>query len=83
MATKISDIDGDTLRIKLGKVEYGTAVVDGDVVTYTPPKKWTGTLKIRYTINDGKGGKARSWIVIKVSKKGGSGGVKYCFMAGC
>ena len=83
MATKISDIDGDTLRIKLGKVEYGTAVVNGDVVTYTPPKKWTGTVKIRYTVNDGKGGKARSWIVIKVSKKGGSGGVKYRFMAGC
>ena len=39
MATKISDIDGDTLRIKLGKVEYGTAVVNGDVVTYTPHQR--------------------------------------------
>jgi uncharacterized repeat protein (TIGR01451 family) len=83
MATKISDSDGDTLRITLGKVKYGKAVVNGDVITYTPPKKWTGTFKIRYTVNDGKGGRAKSWIVIKVSKSGGSSGGQYCFIAGC
>jgi uncharacterized repeat protein (TIGR01451 family) len=86
LATKISDVDGDSLRITLGKVKHGTAEVSGDVITYTPPKKWTGTVKIRYTVNDGKGGTAKSWIVIKVTKpgsSGGSGGVKYCFIAGC
>ena len=86
LASKISDVDGDTLRITLGKVKYGTAEINGDVVTYTPPAKWTGTFKIRYTVNDGKGGKAKSWIVIKVTKSGnsgGSGGVKYCFKSGC
>ena len=86
LATKISDVDGDTLRVTLGKVKYGTAEINGDVVTYTPPAKWTGTFKIRYTVNDGKGGKAKSWIVINVAKSGssgGSGGVKYCFIAGC
>jgi hypothetical protein len=83
MATKISDSDGDTLRITLGKVKYGKAKVNGDVITYTPPKKWTGTFKIRYTVNDGKGGTAKSWIVIKVSKSGGSSGGRHCFKAGC
>jgi hypothetical protein len=86
LASKISDVDGDSLRITLGKVKYGSAKVNGDVITYTPPKKWTGTFKIRYTINDGKGGTAKSWIVIKVTKSGSSGGssgVKYCFMSGC
>jgi uncharacterized repeat protein (TIGR01451 family) len=86
LAKKISDIDGDTLRIKLGKVKYGKAAVTGDIVTFTPPKKWTGTFKIRYTVTDGKGGTAKSWIAIKITKSGssgGSGGVKYCFMSGC
>jgi hypothetical protein len=86
LASKISDVDGDSLRITLGRVKHGTAEVNGDVITYTPPKKWTGTFKIRYTVNDGKGGTAKSWIVIKVTKSGssgGSGGVKYCFIAGC
>jgi uncharacterized repeat protein (TIGR01451 family) len=86
LAKKISDIDGDALRIKLGKVKYGSATVTGDIVTFTPPKKWTGTFKIRYTVTDGKGGKANSFIVIKVKKSGSSGGfggVKHCFNAGC
>ena len=86
MATKISDVDGDALRITLGNVKYGKAKVKGDVITYTPPKKWSGTFKIRYTVNDGKGGKAKSWNTIKVSKSGKSGGsgtVKYCFKFGC
>ena len=87
LASKISDVDGDTLRITLGKVKHGTATVTGDVVTFTPPKKWTGTFMIRYAVNDGKGGKAKSWIVIKVTKSGGSGsgsnGVKHCFKSGC
>ena len=86
MASKISDSDGDALRITLGKVRHGKAAVNGDVITYTPPKKWTGTFKIRYTVNDGKGGTSKSWIIIKVKKPGnsvGSGGVTYCFKSGC
>jgi uncharacterized repeat protein (TIGR01451 family) len=87
LASKISDVDGDTLRITLGKVKYGKAVVNGDVVTYTPPKKWTGTFKIRYVVSDGKGGKANSFIVIKVTKSGSgsneSDGLNRCFVAGC
>jgi len=86
LAKKISDVDEDSLRITLSKVKYGKATVTGDIVTFTPPKKWTGTFKIRYTVNDGKGGTAKSWIVIKVTKSGssgGTGGVKHCFIAGC
>jgi hypothetical protein len=87
LASKISDVDGDTLRITLGKVKYGKAVVNGDVVTYTPPNKWTGTFKIRYVVSDGKGGKANSFIVVKVTKSGSgsneSDGLNRCFVAGC
>ena len=86
MASKISDIDGDALQVTLGKVKYGKAKISGGIVTYTPPKKWTGTFKTRYTLTDGKGGKDKSWIVIKVSKgatSNGSNGVKYCLKSGC
>jgi hypothetical protein len=92
MAPKISDIDGDALQVTLGKVKYGKAKISGGIVTYTPPKKWTGTLKIRYTVTDGKGGKDKSWIIIKVSKddtsngsngSNGSSGVQYCLKSGC
>jgi hypothetical protein len=86
LAKKISDVDGDSLRITLGKVKHGSATVTGDIVTFTPPKKWTGTFKIRYTVTDGKGGTTNSFIVIKVKKSGSSGGssgVKYCFKSGC
>jgi hypothetical protein len=87
LAKKISDVDGDALRITLGKVKYGSATVTGDIVTFTPPKKWTGTFKIRFTVTDGKGGTTNSFIVIKVKKSGsssgGSNGVTQCFIAGC
>jgi uncharacterized repeat protein (TIGR01451 family) len=89
LASKISDIDGDALQIELGQVEHGNAKVSGGIVTYTPPKQWTGTFKIRYSVTDGKGGTDKSWIIIKVSKSGissgsnGSNGVKYCLKSGC
>jgi hypothetical protein len=89
MAPKITDSDGDSLRMTIGNVKYGKAKVSGGVVTYTPPQQWTGTFKIRYTVTDGKGGTDKSWIVIKVSNSStssgsnGSSGVKYCLKSGC
>ena len=87
LADYISDIDGDTLRITLGKVKHGSATISGDIVTFTPPKKWTGTFKIRYVVYDGKGGKTNSVIVIKVTKSGSgsnnTGGPNRCFVSGC
>jgi hypothetical protein len=87
LADYISDIDGDTLRVVLGKVKHGSATISGDIVTFTPPKKWTGTFKIRYVVYDGKGGKTNSVIVIKVTKSGSGSnkpdGPNRCFVSGC
>jgi hypothetical protein len=83
LAPKISDIDGDSLGIKLGKVKHGSATVAGDIVTYTPPKNWDGKFLITYTVSDGKGGKARSVIAITVKpKSSGNSGIQ-CFKTGC
>jgi uncharacterized repeat protein (TIGR01451 family) len=83
LAPEISDIDGDSLGIKLGKVKHGSATVAGDIVTYTPPKNWDGKFLITYTVSDGKGGKARSVIAITVKpKSSGNPGIN-CFKSGC
>jgi len=83
LATKLSDVDGDSLGIKLGKVKYGSAKVSGDIVTYTPPKNWNGKFAIPYTVSDGKGGRARSLIVVTVKPdSSGNPGIS-CFRAGC
>jgi hypothetical protein len=83
LAPKISDIDGDSLGIKLGKVKQGRASVAGDIVTYTPPKNWDGKFLITYKVSDGKGGTARSVIVVTVKPKtSGNSGI-YCFKSGC
>jgi uncharacterized repeat protein (TIGR01451 family) len=83
LATKLSDIDGDSLGIKLGKVKHGSAKVSGDIVTYTPPKNWNGKFAIPYTVSDGKGGRARSLIVVTVKPdSSGNPGIS-CFRAGC
>ena len=83
LAPKISDVDGDSLGIKLGKVKYGSAKVAGDIVTYTPPKNWDGKFAIPYSVTDGKGGKATSLIVIKVKPKSSGNNGIHCFKSGC
>jgi hypothetical protein len=83
LATKISDVDGDSLGIKLGKVKYGSANVAGDIVTYTPPKNWDGKFAIPYSVSDGKGGKARSLIVVTVIPESSGNPEISCFKAGC
>jgi uncharacterized repeat protein (TIGR01451 family) len=69
LASKISDQDGDSLGVTLGKVKYGSARIVGDVVTFTPPKNWDGKFSIPYTVRDGKGGLAKSLIAVTVQPK--------------
>jgi hypothetical protein len=83
LAPQISDEDGDSLRVKLGKVKYGSAKVAGDIVTFTPPKNWHGKFAITYSVTDGKGGKAASLIVITVKPKPSKNNGFRCFKAGC
>ncbi len=66
LANKISDIDGDALTIELGRLQHGSATVSGDVVTYKPPMNWSGNFTVPYYLSDGKGGSAKSSIVITV-----------------
>ncbi len=83
LAPQISDVDGDSLGIKLGKVKFGSAKVSGDIVTYTPPKDWDGKFAIPYIVSDGKGGKATSLIVVTVKPQSlGNNGI-HCFKSGC
>ena len=83
LASKVSDPDGDSLHIRLGKVKHGKATVQGRVLTYTPPKNWSGKFKIRYYVSDGKGGRDRAWITIRVSQAKNTGRVHYCIKSGC
>jgi hypothetical protein len=83
LATKLSDVDGDSLGIKLGKVKQGSAKVSGDIVTYTPPKNWNGKFAIPYTVTDGKGGRARSLIVVTVIPDSSINPEISCFKSGC
>ena len=83
MATRISDVDGDSIHIKLGKVAHGSAIVKGSLVTYTPPKNWYGYFRLTYVANDGKGGLARSYLLVHVSKKDSGSSGHYCFVTGC
>jgi hypothetical protein len=89
LAPQISDVDGDSLGIKLGKVKHGIAKVSGDIVTYTPPKNWNGKFVIPYSVTDGKGGKARSLILVTVTPESTGNpdsslnpGIS-CFKSGC
>jgi hypothetical protein len=83
LATKISDSDGDALHVRLGRVKHGKATVNGDIITFTPPKKWHGTFKLRYYLTDGKGGTAKAWITIKVVKQGSGYTGNRCLVTGC
>jgi hypothetical protein len=88
LASKISDQDGDSLGVTLGKVKYGSARIVGDVVTFTPPKNWDGKFSIPYTVRDGKGGLAKSLIAVTVQPKPTSKPTvdppaRPCFRTGC
>ena len=83
LTTKVSDPDGDALKIKLGRVKHGKASITGNIFTFTPPKHWSGKFKIRYYVSDGKGGTAKAWITVTVSPKKDSNSVRYCIKSGC
>jgi len=51
-----TDVDGDTLLIKVGSVttpSNGTAVINGTNIDYTPAPNFEGTDSFKYTLNDG------------------------------
>jgi hypothetical protein len=53
-----SDVDGDTLTIDGASTSVGTVVFDAQGLTLTVPDLYVGPVSLRYTVTDGKGGRA-------------------------
>jgi len=62
-----SDPDGDPLTVdSVTDPPNGSAVNNGDSVTYTPDPGWTGTDTFDYTVSDGKGGTDTATVYVRV-----------------
>ena len=63
-----SDPDGDPLTIaSVGAPTFGTAVIQGNRVIYTPAAGVSGTDQFTYAINDGRGGTASATVTITIA----------------
>jgi hypothetical protein len=62
-----SDPDGDTISLAaVSTPAYGTAVIVGNQVRFTPPKKWPATpIVFGYSIRDSKGAIAASTVTVR------------------
>jgi hypothetical protein len=62
-----SDPDGDPLTVtSVGTPTLGEAVLDGEVVRYTPHGTETGTDSFTYEVEDGRGGVASAVVAVSV-----------------
>lgn len=63
-----SDPDGDPLSIVnvTTPVNGGSAVINGNAITYTPSTGFVGIDRFSYTISDGRGGSATAMVTITV-----------------
>lgn len=62
-----TDADGDPLTITdVADPDGGTAIVDGDEITYTPDDGFTGEDTFVYTISDGNGGTDTATVTVDV-----------------
>lgn len=64
----VSDPDDDALHIRVAQAGHGSLLHLGTRVSYTPPSNWSGTLRVNYTVSDGKGGIDQSYITIVVTR---------------
>ncbi|MFX0021273.1 MAG: OmpL47-type beta-barrel domain-containing protein [Candidatus Hermodarchaeota archaeon] len=65
-----SDVDGDSLSIEEVTVPaWGTAVISGDVIVYTPYMDYSGEVSFMYTISDGNGGFDTATVIVTVIDK--------------
>lgn len=70
-----SDPDGDSLTVLSVTVpSHGTAVIEGNAVSYTPAANYYGTDSFNYTISDGKGGTDTATVSVTVKRTSTSGG---------
>lgn len=60
-----SDPNGDPLRLTaITAPGRGSAVIQGNVVVYTPPKGFNGSTSFNYTVSDGRGGVASAQVTV-------------------
>lgn len=67
------DEDGDTLEIvhvSSPSTQGGLLVLQGDILTYTPPFGFVGDDSFTYTISDGRGGIATATVTVTVAAGG-------------
>uniref|UniRef100_UPI00355C2143 Ig-like domain-containing protein n=1 Tax=Ruegeria jejuensis TaxID=3233338 RepID=UPI00355C2143 len=63
-----SDSDGGVLSIQsVGQGQFGTVVIDGDQLTYTPDADASGDDSFSYTVSDGQGGTAVATVTVTVA----------------
>lgn len=61
------DIDGDSLTVEIVSVSSGTAIVEGNIINYTPVANFNGTAIITYSITDPSGSSASATITVTVT----------------
>ena len=61
-----ADPDGDDLRITSATTTFGTAVIAGDTIEYTPPLGFIGEVIVNYGISDGNGGSDLGVITVTI-----------------
>lgn len=61
------DADGDTLSVvAVSNPDFGTAVISGNNIIYTPPGEFTGADTFFYTVSDGRGGTDLATVTVIV-----------------
>ncbi len=61
------DLNGDTLTVTaISQPTYGTATLNGGVVSYTPDTNYIGSDSFTYTISDGNGGSDTATVSLTI-----------------
>ncbi len=55
-----TDVDGDTLTIDGASTTVGTVIFNAQGLTLSAPDRYVGPVSLRYTVTDGKGGRANA-----------------------
>ncbi len=64
------DPDGDAISLEIAETAFGSAVVTGDTITFTPEQGLTGEITINYSISDELGAVATATVIINIDVSG-------------
>lgn len=66
-----SDANNDPMTIaSVSKPQFGTAVISGKTIIYTPNSNFSGTDTFSYVVSDGKGGSSVGSVTITITSTG-------------